>query len=87
MMLLKLWRVAKFEYACIVFRTRFLLVLLSPVFILFGMGVVMVLMVFSLFSSKPVGIVDQTGSKQSSAWMQDHQRVNTQTDIVVFADE
>lgn len=47
----------------------------------------MVLMVFSLFSSKPVGIVDQTGSKQSSAWMQDHQRVNTQTDIVVFADE
>lgn len=87
MMLLKLWRVAKFEYACIVFRKRFLLVLLSPVFILFGMGVVMVLMVFSLFSSKPVGIVDQTGSKQSSAWMQDHQRVNTQTDIVVFADE
>jgi ABC-2 type transport system permease protein len=87
MMLLKLWRVAKFEYTCIVFRKRFLLVLLSPVFILFGMGVVMVLMVFSLFSSKPVGIVDQTGSKQSSAWMQDHQRVNTQTDIVVFADE
>jgi ABC-2 type transport system permease protein len=87
MMLLKLWRVAKFEYSCIVFRKRFLLVLLSPIFILLVMGVVMVLMVFSLFSSKPVGIVDQTGSKQSSAWMQDHQRVNTQTDIVVFADE
>jgi ABC-2 type transport system permease protein len=87
MMLRSLLNVAGFEYSRIVFRKRFLLVLLSPVLILLAMGIVMVLMIFSLFSSKPMGIVDLTGNMQPPASMQENRRINTQTELLVYADE
>ena len=60
-MLAGIWRVARFEYARIVFRKRFLLVLLSPVLIVLGLGIVIFIMVLSLLSSDPVGYVDLSG--------------------------
>lgn len=67
-MLADLWHVACFEYARVVFRKQFLLVLFSPVLILLGMGVVTFVMVLAMYSDKPIGYVDLTGELKPPAY-------------------
>ena len=86
-MLAGIWRVARFEYTRIVFRKRFLLVLLSPLLILLAMGVVMVIMVFSMGSNEPVGYVDLSGAIQPPAVAEAGGRISTGVEILPFPDE
>ena len=86
-MLRGLLRVAGFEYSRIVFRKRFLLVLLSPVLVILAMGAAMLAMIFSLISSEPVGIVDLTGSLQPPASLDENSPLDTQMEVLVFPDE
>ena len=87
MMLAGIWRVARFEYARIVFRKRFLLVLLSPVAIVLAMGVVTMIMVFSMFSNEPIGYVDLSGKIPPLPIVENGGRVSTSVEILAFPDE
>jgi ABC-2 type transport system permease protein len=53
--------VARFEYTRIVFRKRFLLVLLSPILLIILAAAAGFASVFFMFNNKPVGYVDLTG--------------------------
>lgn len=86
-MLVDIWRVARFEYARIVFRKRFLLVLLSPLLILLAVGAVMVIMVFSMLSDQPVGYVDLTGRIQPPVDGEAGGQDSANIEIIAFPDE
>jgi ABC-2 type transport system permease protein len=85
-MLAGISRVARFEYTRIVFRKRFLIVLLSPLLILLAMGLVTVIMVLSVFSNEPVGYVDLSGVIQPPASVE-RGRINTNVEILPFPNE
>ena len=86
-MLAGIWRVAWFEYARIVFRKQFLLVLLSPVLIILVLGIVMFILVLSLFSDKPIGYVDLTGKIQPPENFADSVLYISTEEILAFPDE
>ncbi len=86
-MLAGIWRVARFEYTRIVFRKRFLLVLLSPLLILLAVGLVTVMMVFSMVSNEPVGYVDLTGRMQTAVVEEAGGQNSENIEIIAFPDE
>jgi ABC-2 type transport system permease protein len=86
-MLADIWSVVRFEYARIVFRKQFLLVLISPLLILLVFGVVVFFMILSLYSNELVGYVDLTGKMLPPEHFVNNGRNTVGEDIVAFPDE
>ncbi|MCD4671017.1 MAG: ABC transporter permease [Anaerolineaceae bacterium] len=87
-MLRGLWKVARFEYSRIVFRKRFILVLLSPILILVLTGLASMITVFSVLNKKPVGYVDLTGRIEEFVMQGENAgRFDTEVELRAFPDE
>lgn len=87
-MLRGLWKVARFEYSRIVFRKRFILVLLSPILILVLTGLASMITVFSVLNKKPVGYVDLTGRIEEFVMQGENAgRFDAEVELQAFSDE
>lgn len=87
-MLANVWRVARFEYSRVVFRKRFLLVLLSPLLMILLSAGAGLASVFFLENNSPVGYVDLTGElRPLDAQSEEGGRLSENVAVLSFADE
>jgi ABC-2 type transport system permease protein len=87
-MLAGIWKVARFEYRRVVFRKRFLLVLLTPLLILLFSALAGFASVAFLVNTTPIGYVDLTGKLiLPVVQTEDTGRFSQSVAVLPFADE